>query len=887
MSQSATNTSLLDFDFSPLAEDGSIQSFKAFIAEQSQRLNDSFDPQQRCEQQVYGRAAMIDGVLQAIWDKFCAEHKAGISLIAVGGYGRGELHPASDVDILILLKEDDDTPYQEALQSLVTFLWDIGLDIGSSVRSLQDCTREAGKDITVATNLMEARHLAGDDCLLAEMQKAIGPNKIWPVKEFFLAKREEQEQRYGRFQNSGYKVEPNLKESPGGLRDIQIIEWVAKRYFDADGMAGLKLQGFLTEDEYQSLMDAREYLWRVRWALHTLVGRSENRLQFDKQVKLAEQFGYKEKNNRPAVEHFMQMYYRTVMLVERVSEMLLQLFNENIVQAEEDATPIPINARYQIVRGYIEATHENIYLERPLALLEIFYLIQQRPEIKGVRANTIRLIRKYRELIDDKFRNDIRVRSLFMDMLRQPRGITHEFRRMNRYGILARYIPAFRGIVGQMQFDMFHAYTVDEHTLMVLRNLRRVSVPEFEHELPYVSEITKRIPKPELLYLAGIFHDIGKGRGGDHSELGAVDAREFCELHGLSEEDTSLVAWLVDSHLLMSMTAQRKDISDPDVVNDFAEKMGTREHLDYLFLLTTADIRGTNPELWNGWRQSLLFELHKQTARALEQGLANKLSESQLIEEAQNHALYLLSKNGFPAERAERIWETHHSEYFLRNTSWEIYWHTQVIANAGKEHLPIVAVKEVFERGGSTVMVYTHDRDYLFGHICASLDQLNLNILDARIHDTADGMSVCSYVVVEDNGNGVETIERELEIVASMRDALAQDASCPIPVNRHAPRQLKIFNTQTEVSFQQDSRNNRTALTLLSADRPGLLSKVGYVFQKYGIVIQNAKIGTVGERAEDVFFITDKDRNPITDLDLQEQLRLALTEELDAHQSAA
>lgn len=882
-----SDSPLLDFDFSALNTDGSIQAFKSFIDEQSQRLQNSFDPQETCEQQVYGRAALIDGVLQAIWEKFCAEHESGISLLAVGGYGRGELHPASDVDILILLKDDDDTPYQESLQSLVTFLWDIGLDIGSSVRSLDDCTREAAKDITVVTNLMEARHLAGDSALLAQMQTAIGPKKVWPLREFYLAKREEQQQRYGRFQNSAYKVEPNLKESPGGLRDIQIIEWVAKRYFDVDGMAGLKLRGFLTEDEYQSLIDAREYLWRIRWALHSIAKRGENRLQFDNQVKLADLFGFEDKDGRPAVEHFMQTYYRTVMRVERVSEMLLQLFNENIVQAEEDATPVPINSRFQVVRGYIEANNDQVFLQRPLALLEIFYLIQQRPEIKGVRANTIRLIRKYRDLIDDKFRNDIRVRSLFMDMLRQPRGITHEFRRMNRYGILARYIPAFRGIVGQMQFDMFHAYTVDEHTLMVLRNLRRVSVPEFEHELPYVSEITKRIPKPELLYLAGIFHDIGKGRGGDHSELGAVDAREFCELHDLSPEDTHLVSWLVDSHLLMSMTAQRKDISDPDVVNEFAQKMGTRENLDYLFLLTTADIRGTNPELWNGWRQSLLFELHKLTARALEQGLANKLSEKSLIEEAQNKALYLLSKNGFPADRAREIWTRHHSEYFLRNTAWEIYWHTQVIANVGKEYLPLVAVKDVFERGGSTVLVFTNDRDYLFGHISACLDQLNLNILDARIHDTNDGMTICSYVVVEDNGNGVEDMERELEIVSAMRTSLEVDASCPIPVHRHAPRQLKIFNTKTEVSFQQDSRNNRTALTLFSGDRPGLLSKVGYIFQKHGIVIQNAKIATVGERAEDVFFITNKDRQPITDLDVQEQLRDALIQELDVPKAAA
>lgn len=877
---------LLDFDFTALQDNASIATFKQFIAEQSKRLEDQFDPNDRCESLVYGRAALMDGVLQAIWQKFCAEHEQGISLLAVGGYGRGELHPGSDVDILILLKENNDEPFQEALQQLVTFLWDIGLDIGSSVRSLTDCTREAAKDITVTTNLMEARHLAGDIDLETQMRAAISTKKVWPVREFFLAKRKEQEQRFGRFHNSAYKVEPNLKESPGGLRDIQIIEWVAKRYFDVDGMAGLKLQGFLTEDEYQSLIDAREYLWRVRWALHVLLRRGENRLQFDHQVKLAEQFGYEDENNRPAVEHFMQKYYRTVMLVERVSEMLLQLFNENIVQSKEDATPVPLNPRFQVVRGYIEAAHDHVFLDRPLALLELFYLIQQRPEVKGVRANTIRLVRQHRELIDDKFRHDIRARSLFMDMLRQPRGITHEFRRMNRYGILSRYIPAFRGIVGQMQFDMFHAYTVDEHTLMVLRNLRHASVPEFEHELPYVSEITKRIPKPELLYLGGIFHDIAKGRGGDHSELGAVDAREFCQLHDLSERDTELVAWMVDNHLLMSMTAQRKDISDPEIINDFAQLMGTRERLDYLFLLTVADIRGTNPELWNGWRQSLLFDLHKLTARALEQGLSNGLEESELVKETQHKALYLLSKNGFPAAKAESIWATLRSDYFLRNTSEEIAWHTQVIANVGDEHLPLVAVNHIRQRGGTTVLVYTNDRDYLFGHICACLDQLNLNILDARVHDTTNNMTLCSYVVVEDDAGIVNELERELEIVSSMRETLEHDTSCPIPVNRHTPRQLRIFNTKTKVSFQQDSRNNRTALTLLSADRPGLLSKVGYVFQKHGVVIQNAKIGTVGERAEDVFFITTGQRQPVTDLDLQEQLRQSLIEELDSTQAA-
>ncbi|HHO59780.1 MAG TPA: [protein-PII] uridylyltransferase, partial [Thiotrichales bacterium] len=514
--------------------------------------------------------------------------------------------------------------------------------IGHSVRTLDECVAEAEKDITVTTNIMEARLLAGSETLFDEMKTRTGPDRIWDSKAFFQAKLEEQIQRNGKFNDTAYNLEPNIKESRGGLRDIQMIGWVAKRHFNADSLEELVNNGFLLEDEYQTLCDGQHLLWQLRCSLHYLAGRREDRLLFDYQRQLADEFGYKDNEDAPrneAIEAFMQRYYRTVIKLEQLNEMLLQHFREAIIYGDEPGSPQIINERFQVSHGYIEIRRPDTFRKNPTALLELFVLLEENPDIQGVRASTIREIRQSLPLIDDAFRQSEEARQLFMRILSHSRGITHELRRMHRYGILAAYIPAFDSIVGRMQYDLFHAYTVDQHTLFVIRNMRRFSVPEFCHEFPLASGVFQHLKEPRLLYLAGLFHDIAKGRHGDHSELGAVDAYNFCRAHGLKEKQAKLVSWLVASHLIMSMTAQRRDLSDPDVIADFAEKVSTLEKLDYLYLLTISDIRATNPKQWNNWKDKLLSELYNKTASLLNRGLENQQSKLENIIAIQTSAL--------------------------------------------------------------------------------------------------------------------------------------------------------------------------------------------------------------------------------------------------------
>ncbi|HDJ85646.1 MAG TPA: [protein-PII] uridylyltransferase, partial [Chromatiales bacterium] len=560
---------------------------------------------------VHKQARLIDRLLEYAWHRLLPGAGADLALVAVGGYGRGELHPASDIDLLILVADDAARErHRAAIEQFLTLLWDLGAEVGHSVRSVEECVDEARRDITVATNLMEARLLAGPQALFTALRAATGPDRVWPGRAFFAAKWNEQQARHRKFHDTAYNLEPNIKEGPGGLRDIQMVGWVAKRHFGAATLHDLVGHGFLTEAEYRALIEGQDHLWRIRFALHLLTGRREDRLLFDHQVPLARRFGFRDTDANLAVEQFMQHYYRTVMDLSRLNEMLLQLFQEAILYADDRDEPLVINRRFQSRKGFIEVRHPKVFEQYPFALLEVFLLLQQHAELKGVRASTIRLIRDNRDRIDDRFRGDLRARSLFMEILRQPRGVTHDLRRMNRYGVLAAYLPAFSNVVGRMQYDLFHTYTVDEHTLFVVRNLRRLTVPEFAAELPLCSRIMRDLPKPELLYIAALFHDIAKGRSGDHCELGAADAQEFCRDHGLGAYDTRLVCWLVRNHLLFSLTAQRRDISDPQVIHEFAATLGDHVHLDYLYLLTIADIRATNPGLWNSWRRALLQELH-------------------------------------------------------------------------------------------------------------------------------------------------------------------------------------------------------------------------------------------------------------------------------------
>lgn len=842
--------------------------FKKAVKDSIAALAQRFAADEPVEQLIRARADFIDQILCRIWRQH-VPNTTQATLIAVGGYGRAELHPASDVDVLVLLAQEPEAEFGDELSAFITFLWDIGLDIGHSVRTLDQCVTEAAADITIATSLMESRCLCGPVELFQQMRSRTGPSNIWPGERFFSAKCEEQKARHARFEDTANNLEPNIKSGPGGLRDIQMIGWVVKRHFGADTLAELVQHGFLTEHEYETLDSGQKFLWKIRFALHLLTGQHDDRLLFEYQRSIALQFGYVDQPDALAVEQFMQQYYRTVMGLGRLNEMLLQLFQEAILLHGKTELPVVFNRRFHSINGYLEATNNGLFASYPLAILEVFLILQANPELKGVRASTIRLIHAHLHLIDEHLRSDLRARSLFMEILRQPAGITHAFRRMNRYGVLARYIPAFGKIVGRMQFDLFHVYTVDEHTLMVIRNLRRLAVPRFHHEFPFFSDVNGRIVKPELLYLSALFHDIAKGRGGNHAELGAVDARAFCKRHDLSDYDADMVSWLVGMHLVMSATAQKQDIDDPQVVHEFATLVAEQSRLDYLFLLTMADIRGTDPAKWNSWKQSLLTRLYISTSTQLTRGLGAQFNADELIAEKKKEAKRLLTRPAINLERYDSLWASLSAEYFLQNTPEEIAWHSERIADARDSGETAVYIRTCTRRGADEILICTQDRDNLFAHCVALLDYLQLNILQARIRTLENGLCANSFFVLEKDGSHTEEGERRDDILGRILNGLNHPEYRLHKPDR-LPRKLRAFHTLTQMHAQQNAETGFTDLYIRAVDKPGLLAKIGETFAQMQLRVHNARITTLGAVAEDVFCVSDRQDNPVDEACLKQ-----------------
>ncbi|MCW9047896.1 MAG: [protein-PII] uridylyltransferase [Gammaproteobacteria bacterium] len=829
---------------------------------------------------VNTRASVIDKLLIHVFNHYFADCDQDIALIAVGGYGRGELHPASDIDLMLLLKDTENPATKEKLEQFLVLLWDSKLDIGHSVRTLEECIDEATKDITVVTNLMESRLLTGDPLLFNDMMEATGPEHIWNSKDFFKAKLDEQTQRHRKFGGTAYNLEPNIKENPGGLRDLQMIGWVAKRHFGTRILRELAGQhNFLTQKELEALIECQTYLWKIRVHLHFLTGKHEDRMLFDLQRQLAASFGYEDGENNLAIEQFMQKYYRIVLELERLNELLLQLFRQEILYTDELEEPVKINRRFHVINNYIAARQDNAFIEHPSSLLEIFLIMELHPEIRGVHAQTIRLIREHTYLIDDKFRASQTAKQLFIDIITQSRGVTHELRRMNRYGILAAYIPAFEQIVGRMQYDLFHAYTVDQHTLFVVRNMRRLSVPNFAHEHPLASGIFHHVKKPELLYLAGLFHDIAKGRGGNHANLGAIDAEEFCLNHGQSAEDSEFVGWLVKKHLLMSMVAQRKDISDPEVIFAFANEMGSLAHLDNLYLLTMCDIRATNPKQWNSWKDNLLSELYHKAAAAIKAGLNNPIQREIVCHETRTSASRLLAKHGVVSEELNELWMPFSDNYFINHTPDEINWHSLILLDK-EQQLPKINTR-FNQREEAEIFIYSEDDGKLFVTIATTLEQLGLNIADAKISVTKDNFSINSLKVLEEDGSSPTEEYRMTEITDKLKSSLANKDDKTGNTGYHSNRTYKPFSVETKISFEQLVGNDITVLTIISGDRPGLLASIAQAFVECEIVIHHAKIATAGEKALDSFYITDKNHNPLLDDSSMENLKLTLLKHLD------
>jgi [protein-PII] uridylyltransferase len=827
------------------------------------------------------------GSLCALWDHRDWQD-AELALVAVGGYGRGELHPHSDVDLLLLLG-DNCEQCREELEGFLTLLWDIGLDIGHSVRSITECAKHAEADITVLTNLMEARVLRGPTRLMDQVRELTAPDRMWSSPAFFRAKLDEQRVRHEKFADTEYNLEPNVKSSPGGLRDLQVIGWIAERHFGVEALEELSSEEFLNPDEMEILSRGRDFMWQVRYALHMVTDREEDRLLFDHQRELASIWGF-EDGDKLAVEQFMQVYYRWALALGQLNEVLIGYFDQAILRPDTAHDIRVLNERFQVRNGYIEVRDPALFTTQPSTLLEIFLLCANHEEIEGIAAPTIRLIRDNRQRIDEQFRADPRNQQLFMDIIRSPNKMTRQLRRMSRYGILSSYLPEFGQIVGQMQHDLFHTYTVDAHSLEVVKNCRRFQYHDSEERFPVSCRVARRLPKLELLYLAALFHDIGKGRGGDHSELGAVDAERFCTTHGLDRSDTELVTWLVRNHLIMSAVSQRKDITDPDVIQQFAEHVGDEDHLDYLFALTVADINGTNPTLWNAWRGSLLRQLYTETRRALRRGLDNPLDKQALIDKTREDAIDFLEDRGFTPEELQEVWQDRGEEYFLRERAEDIAWHTEAIASHHDKDKALVLVRNSTDSSvANTTQIFIHSRSraQLFSMICAELEQLDLSVHDARIYSASDGMSLDTFFVLDSDGQPIaEDGVRLKHIRDQLTAALADSSSYPDIVKRRTPRQMKSFSIPTETRMSVDDIKQVSVLEVASPDRPGLLARLGKIFVEFDIELQAAKIQTLGERVEDVFFITDNRQQPISDPARCEAIQQAIRDELDEQAAA-
>ena len=834
---------------------------------------------------VHSRSGTLDTVLALIWNRYAFAASADISLVAVGGYGRGELHPHSNIDLLILTRSGIEENWQEDLGAFVTLLWDLKLDIGHSVRSIQESMDAAREDVTILTNLLETRTIAGPDNLRDELSHQVYSDAISSDRDYFIAKREEQKQRHAKYGDTEYNLEPNVKGSPGALRDIQTIGWITKRHFGLQNIADLTRFSILTEEEHRILLQGETFLWRLRFGLQLIADRNENRLLFDHQRALAQMLGYKDEGKRLGVELMMQSYYRTVLALAELTDVILQYYDEAILGAGSDDDILPLNKRFQIRNYYIEAVNNQVFAYAPYAIMEIFVLMAQHPEIKGIRATTIRSLRAHRHLIDDAFRSDLAVTSLFMELLRTPHALDQTLSAMKKYNVLGRYLPEFGQIIGQMQHDLFHIYTVDAHTMRVIRNMVRLDSADARNEYPLASRLIHRLPKLETLYIAGLYHDVAKGRGGDHSELGAIDVESFCERHHLSERDTQLASWLVENHLLMSMTAQRKDISDPDIIHGFARAVPSQVHLDYLYVLTVCDISATNPKLWNTWRASLLRQLYIETKRALRRGSETPVDRQEWVRATQSEAREILHAQNMTDEQIDGIWETLDEDYFLQDSTVDIAWQTAAIIRHGDDPDPLVLIRDT--RGGPTdgysqIIIYMSDRIDLFAATTAVLEQLNLNIVDARISSSEGPFSISSYIVLDEKGKplGIDPARKD-RVRMRLIEELDDPEDYPDIIHRRTPRQLKHFAFPTEVTFSNDTINQRTVMEVITPDRPGLLARVGQVLLEHRVRLTNAKIATLGERVEDVFFVTDEHGEQISDPAVCQALQQDLCQMLD------
>ena len=862
-----------------------LAGFKASVANCYDWLNSAFE-ELKVDELVSGRAVFIDALLNHVWTLKGLADVKDLSLVAVGGYGRAQLQPYSDIDLLILSKKPLDKPTRDSVSEFITLLWDVKLDVGQSVRTVKETLAIAKDDVTVATNLVESRCLSGSQKVFDSLLEAVGKKHIWTSDRFFVAKMEEQQNRHRKFHSTAYNLEPNVKENPGCLRDIQTIGWVAKKHFkEYDGWS-LVGHGYFTKQEHAELIECRSHLWRIRFALHLTAGRNENRLLFDYQTDVAQKLGYKG-NGKSAVESMMKAFFRTVRRVDELNNMLMQRFRQDIL-GKKDYGNTALNRDFELHDGLITPARSHVF-DSPVKLLDFLMVVADHPEIIGLDTECIRQVRNARREFQDSYLSETtECRNRFMQLMRHPHFFDYGWDIMHKYGILQAYLPQWNHIVGMMQFDLFHAYTVDEHTHRLVKHVNHYFRPN-NTDFPRCRRIVSNLDKPEVLYIAAIFHDIAKGRNGDHSKLGAQDVFEFCKTHDLSASDRDMIAWLVENHLLMSVVAQRRDIYDPDVVNEFASKVKSQSHLNLLYALTLADIRATNDNLWNDWKSSLLRELYLLTQKAFDNGLQCQLTIFERVNEHKRVARENLVKAGFSDIAVESLWARLNHDYFARYKPAQIAWHTKEILSYKVTDPTALLIRTNNEttKAGTELFIYGADRPALFAQVASVLDSRNLSIHDANITITDDGYVCDSIIILENDGSRIMSEQRLQGIekaIQSQMDAPGRNHSN----QRKISRRMKQLKVPTKIRFY-NRQDDVTLVELEALDAPGILAKIGHAFVDSNVTLKLAKITTIGERAEDIFIVCNPEGealSPDQQVDLKKQILLKLDQLEDIQHDA-
>ena len=801
----------------------------------------------------------IDNIISDIWELHIPP-KSLSALYAVGGYGRGELLPYSDIDLLVVSENLEDE--KDQIENFLRDIFDLNLEVGHSVRDAKACRKEAKKDLTVATSMYERRFITGNDSISKTIEIALSDIEIWPAKKFFEAKLEEQKARHKHYEDSEYNLEPNIKASPGALRDIHTILWVCQKIYGTTNPKILANMKVITEQERDWLVQARNFLWWVRFGLHLLTGRKEDRLTFSYQRELAAKFSTSGSlDSQSLVEQFMQSYYRHAIAISEVNDILMQHFRETLLPSKQK-TATTLNDFFSVRDGYLELNDPQTFDKRRSALMEMFVLMANNPQIEGVNTATIRSVRQSLHLIDDEFRSDPQICQQFMKLLKSPFALVSQLTRMRKYGILGRYIPAFGAVIGQMQHDLFHTYTVDAHTMLVLRNMRRFRYRSAEKDYPIAFHCSRSIPKVELLYLAGLFHDIGKGSGQDHSIAGSVEARRFCQRHELSLEDTDMVCWLVENHLYMSTVSQREDIYDPQVLSEFTARINSEMRLDYLYALTVADINATNSSLWNSWRATLLRHLYLESRKILRHGKEYQANLSETLKAHQEKAIEKIDSR-FERESIKNLWNYLGQDVFLRNSANQIAGLTENLLQHNLDEAPFVEVIDLHSplpgEGATQIHIYDKDKEALFGRTVECLSQLQLSIVDASINTNENGICFDTYTVLDLEG---QPIDKSVTHREEIKDRLIQQLTAQKPnisqgqfTNRRIARQLQEFKTKTKVDISMSKSSPDISLRIIAADRPGLLAIISQILIELDFTISNAKIVTLGEKVEDTFVI--------------------------------